>query len=135
MKGRSSRTSSVTDLSQLREQYNIYLINEGVEADACRGDFLKARLQGHFGDRLSFHHPRRRNLAQFVFSSRAAPGPLIELCTQLTADAEKRMEDGEDMSVSDMPDTNALSQMMLWLLILLALCTLQRQYFGRSYLV
>ena len=74
------------------------------------GCFLKARLQGHFGDRLSFHRPRRRNLAQFVFSSSAAPGPLIELCMQLTADAEKRMEDGEDMSVSDMPGTNALSQ-------------------------
>ena len=71
-------TSSVTNLSQLCAQY-MYLNDEGIESESCRGNFLKARLQQHFGDRLAFHRPHRRNQAQFVFRSDVAPGPLIEL--------------------------------------------------------
>ena len=103
--------STVTDLSQLRAKYNGFLHEElGGEAEACRGDVLKARLREHFGDKLSFHRPHRRNQAQFVFSSNVNPGPLIEQCMKMTAREEERLSEGEDLSVEDMLDTSTISE-------------------------
>lgn len=102
--------SSVTNLSQLSATYNTYLSDEGLEAEPCRGDFLKARLKQHFGDRLSFHRPFRRNQAQFVFASDVEPGPLIELCLKLTEKEEERLKEDDDISVEEVIDSTTFDE-------------------------
>jgi hypothetical protein len=75
-------TTSVMSLSELCTLYKAYLQKEGLVAENYRSHSLKAWLLRQFGSRLSFHRPERRNMAQYVSSSVAPPGPLIELCSR-----------------------------------------------------
>ena len=69
---------SVMCLSSICSTYKNYLDEIGVSADWYLAHVLKTRLTRHFGNRLSFHRPQKRNQAQYVFSSAAPSGILLE---------------------------------------------------------
>ena len=94
----------VMSLGRLTGLFKELLQEEGVDADNFRAFLLKARLVKHFGDALSFHRPRKQNESQYVFRTSVNPGPLIELCIQLEAAEEQRVDHGEDMDIDDIPD-------------------------------
>ena len=75
------------------------------------GDFLKSQLQQHFGDELSFRRPNKRNTAQLMFRSNVPPGPLIERCSQLLAAGEEAAQDGDNLSLDDMPEIDVESNL------------------------
>ena len=72
--------TEVTTLSKLCSLYRNWLEETGVEKPVCRTYRVKARLISHFDNRLCFHRPARRTESEFVFSSDAPRGPIIERC-------------------------------------------------------
>ena len=82
--------SFVTSSSELLSEYKGFLHEEGVEETSYLSHLLKGRLSKHFANQLTFHRPQRKNEAQFVFSSKLSPGPLIEsVQMQLRAEEQK----------------------------------------------
>ena len=87
------RPESVTNISDLCSKYVECLNDEGISLVSYRAYLLKARLVNRFGDVLTFHRPRKRNLSEYVFSSNVPPGPLINKCAMALAAMEHAAED------------------------------------------
>lgn len=67
-------------MSVLCDRYLDLLSTQGVVVKECRPNRLKSRLRLHFGNRLTFYRPKRRNETEFAFASTAEPGEIIEFC-------------------------------------------------------
>ena len=94
----------ITDIADLCAKYVSCLNAEKVQVVSYHVHLLKARLHRHFGNTLTFHHPKKRNLCEFVFSSAVPAGQLLEKCAltmQAAAKATEDSEDFEDMSTGD----------------------------------
>ena len=80
-------------------------MEEGVEEPnaQCRSYVLKAWIKSHFGERLIFHRPTKRNESELVFSSDAPRGLIIERWLK----AEKELE--ETATLEDMADPGLLA--------------------------
>ena len=87
-------------MTDLCHEYSTFLEREGVQEPNCRSYVLKARLVAHFGDRLCFHRPQKRNQSEFVFRAVAPRGPLIERCATALADCDAA--NAEHLHVADM---------------------------------
>ena len=88
--------NTVMSFANLTNVFKNLLEKEGVDTETFKAHHLKVKLMQHFGDRISFHRPHKRNEAQYVFSRLIDPGPLIERCLQLAAKQEEEASDGLD---------------------------------------
>ena len=68
----------VCKMTDLRDTYIDLLEEIGTDAPNYRTEKLKARLQKHFGDRLSFWQPQQRAETEIVFSKTASTGQAVE---------------------------------------------------------
>ena len=95
--------SNVTSLSSLCSTYKNYLDEIGVSVDWYRARALQTHLTRHFGNRLSFHRPQKRNQAQYVSSSVAPSGILLECIQQMNASVSMNIIDSDNEDAP--PDT------------------------------
>ena len=80
--------TNVCSMTDLCQKFDAVLQEEGVRNVRCRSYVLQAWLVAHFGKRISFHRPQKRNQSEFVFNTDASRGPLIEQCAKALADFE-----------------------------------------------
>lgn len=72
---------------------------------------LRVRLMKNFGTKLSFHRPQWQNESQFVFSSDALAGPLIEICNNLSkASVEEKDDDYDEVFPADAVDSHVCEE-------------------------
>ena len=90
-------------LSSLCSTYKNYLDEIGVSVDWYRARALQTHLTRHFGNRLSFHRPQKRNQAQYVSSSAAPSGILLERIQQMNASVSMNIDDSDNEDAP--PDT------------------------------
>ena len=86
----------VCKMTDLRDTYIDLLDEIGIDVPNYRTEKLKARLQKHFGDRLSFWLPQQRVETEIVFSKTVSTGLAVEAV--VTA-VEMISSPGDDVSV------------------------------------
>ena len=84
---------TITNINVLCTKYVECLNAEGNIKEIYRVDHLKSRLKRHFGDDLTFHRPKKRNVCECVFSSSVPAGPLVKKCTLAMQAADDAAED------------------------------------------
>ena len=84
---------TITNINVLCTKYVECLNAEGIIKEIYRADHLKSRLKRHFGDDLTFHRPKKRNVCEYVFSSSVPAGPLVEKCALAMQAADDAAED------------------------------------------
>ena len=81
---RAAKSMVYTTVSSVRDRYVSLLGENGYDTPAgYHSHLVKARLVDHFGSRLKFHRPARRNTSEIVFSAELPTGPMLELLTSM----------------------------------------------------
>ena len=78
---------SIWNMSDLCSKVTNLLEEEDICGTKYQSHLLKSRLLQHFRKKQAFNRQRRRNAAEYVFSSAVNAGPLIERCFELDIEA------------------------------------------------